>query len=373
MHKLSNYKQLVESNLIPVVFTEHNAELVKGFNCELMEDYSFHFRDIGQNVNLDYIYKFDENSLRLILTNWNNSAVISKDAYIDVISESIVPEVVGDEIDISKLMKKIDGHSILDLSEFYVKPKIVTNDLLESMELLNSYRCWTVHYTDTNIDIVAPKEAVSVDSAGNVAIVSMDFLNDYLDIIQEQFNTIGVTRDFVTNSGDIVQISGGTFGNKVDVDAELSALQQLFETATSVNNRIPEYKVYNGTIDGCYIEISINNQHVWYYDGGQVVIDSDCVTGNVATRANTPKGCWYLDIVTTNRTLWPKGAKTGSFVNRWMRFTPDGCGLHDATWRNRFGGEIYKTNGSHGCVNLPKDFAYALYEYAYIGLPVIVY
>ena len=34
----------------------------------------------------------------------------------------------------------------------------------------------------------------------------------------------------------------------------------------------------------------------------------------------------------------------------------------DATWRNSFGGTIYKTNGSHGCVNLPKNAAKTIYE-----------
>ena len=50
-----------------------------------------------------------------------------------------------------------------------------------------------------------------------------------------------------------------------------------------------------------------------------------------------------------------------------------GIGLHDATWRKRFGGEIYKTSGSHGCVNLPYNAAKQIYEFAYSGMPVIVY
>ena len=38
-----------------------------------------------------------------------------------------------------------------------------------------------------------------------------------------------------------------------------------------------------------------------------------------------------------------------------MGVTYQGVGFHDATWRNRFGGTIYKTNGSHGCINTPFD------------------
>lgn len=47
--------------------------------------------------------------------------------------------------------------------------------------------------------------------------------------------------------------------------------------------------------------------------------------------------------------------------------------MHDATWRNEFGGQIYIENGSHGCVNLPLDAAAAIYEHMSTGFPVICY
>ena len=59
-------------------------------------------------------------------------------------------------------------------------------------------------------------------------------------------------------------------------------------------------------------------------------------------------------------------------VNFWMPFN-GGQGLHDATWRYYFGGNIYKTHGSHGCVNLPYDAAKTIYENCKKGMAVIVY
>jgi lipoprotein-anchoring transpeptidase ErfK/SrfK len=50
-----------------------------------------------------------------------------------------------------------------------------------------------------------------------------------------------------------------------------------------------------------------------------------------------------------------------------------GIGLHDATWRDEFGGEIYKTDGSHGCVNLPKETAKIIYENIDKTMPIIVW
>ena len=57
-------------------------------------------------------------------------------------------------------------------------------------------------------------------------------------------------------------------------------------------------------------------------------------------------------------------------VTYWMPFN-GGIGLHDASWRSKFGGTIYQTSGSHGCVNLPPASAATLYDLLYKGIPVI--
>jgi len=50
-----------------------------------------------------------------------------------------------------------------------------------------------------------------------------------------------------------------------------------------------------------------------------------------------------------------------------------GIGLHDATWRYQFGGNIYKWNGSHGCVNMPLNAAKVVYENIDKSMPIIVW
>ena len=59
-------------------------------------------------------------------------------------------------------------------------------------------------------------------------------------------------------------------------------------------------------------------------------------------------------------------------VSYWMPFNGN-IGMHDASWRSSFGGDIYKTNGSHGCINLPVSVAQELYGYVEKGTPVICY
>ena len=59
-------------------------------------------------------------------------------------------------------------------------------------------------------------------------------------------------------------------------------------------------------------------------------------------------------------------------VTYWMPFY-EGQGLHDASWRSAFGGNIYLTNGSHGCVNMPPYAAEAVYNNIEAGVAIIIY
>ncbi len=47
-------------------------------------------------------------------------------------------------------------------------------------------------------------------------------------------------------------------------------------------------------------------------------------------------------------------------------------GIHDASWRKKFGGKIYQTNGSHGCVNVPTSSAEKLFSMVEVGTPVYI-
>ena len=70
--------------------------------------------------------------------------------------------------------------------------------------------------------------------------------------------------------------------------------------------------------------------------------------------------------------VYLKGAGYLSYVNYWMPYN-GGEGLHDATWRDEFGKDIYKTSGSHGCINMPLDIAEQVYNNVEVGTIVEVY
>ena len=120
-----------------------------------------------------------------------------------------------------------------------------------------------------------------------------------------------------------------------------------------------------------YIMISIKQQKLWFYKKGQLILTSKVVTGNKRAGHSTPKGTYKIRA--KSRSAYLVGRDYVSFVNYWMlidRGTQ--IGLHDATWRSKFGGSIYKSNGSHGCINLPFKTAKKIYSKAPTGTKVIV-
>lgn len=119
-----------------------------------------------------------------------------------------------------------------------------------------------------------------------------------------------------------------------------------------------------------YVEINIRQQHMWYIHKGKVYVSTDIVTGNRYSN-DTPKGYWRVNNKARNVNLVGPGYV--SFVRYWMAFIGSGYGIHDASWRSSFGGNIYQGNGSHGCVNTPYKNVKKMYEKMSVGTPVIIY
>ena len=123
------------------------------------------------------------------------------------------------------------------------------------------------------------------------------------------------------------------------------------------------------------VEINLSEQRVYVYNGALLVLSSPCVTGNVQGGHATPAGDYKIYSREKDRILRgtnDNGTKYASHVDYWMPFN-GGIGLHDADWRNVFGGQIYVSGGSHGCVNMPADKAAKLYGMSYVGMPVHVH
>lgn len=121
-----------------------------------------------------------------------------------------------------------------------------------------------------------------------------------------------------------------------------------------------------------FVEISLDNQYMWYYLDGKLLVETPVVTGNVATHNNTHTGFFWIVWKKADTTL--VGPTWRDHVDYWMPFDiPNEIGLHDSSWRDEYGGDIYLTDGSHGCVNTPLEAMRTIYDNIEEGVPVIVY
>ena len=120
-----------------------------------------------------------------------------------------------------------------------------------------------------------------------------------------------------------------------------------------------------------YIEVDMAEQHLYYYVDGSLSMDMPVVTGNVNRGGRgTPSGIFevYNKRYHTNLV----GVDYVSYVNYWLGVNK-GVGIHDATWRKKFGEDIYKRDGSHGCINCPLESVEKLWEVCEVGTPVILH
>lgn len=210
-------------------------------------------------------------------------------------------------------------------------------------------------------------------------ILNEEAVRAFVKTLAEEFDTYGSTREFLSTRGDLVTIEGGTYGSLIDQEAETQfLLDTLLADKVHSGSTLAHVPTYARTafaygkndIGSTYIEVDMGEQRMYYYEKGELILATDIVTGNTGRRMGTPEGVNYVYNKQTDRIL--RGPGYATYVKYWMP-VKGGIGIHDATWRKEFGGEIYKTAGSHGCINTPKDQMEILYERVQIGTPVVMF
>lgn len=303
----------------------------------------------------------------------------------------VVPEVVGTQIDTEKfnteVAEAIGGFlPTLNLMEagVYIQPRFVedSQEVIAAKDAMNNYLGANITY-DFNpntevVDASVISQWVRVDADMNVTF-DEEAVRAYIASLAEKYDTKGKPRQFTTATGNTVTVEGGAYGWKISQDEEYAALIANIQNAETVT-REPAYSsraASHGAMDvgSTYAEVDLTNQHMYFIQNGQVVLDSPVVTGNPNKGNATPQGTYTLTYKTRNATLRGEKKPDGTYsyetpVAYWMPFNR-GIGFHDATWQSSFGGSRYKSHGSHGCVNMPKDKAAQLYELIPEACPVV--
>lgn len=212
-----------------------------------------------------------------------------------------------------------------------------------------------------------------LDNMGNLT-VSENEIAQYTERLSDTFDTLGKDVKWEKTGGGSVEVNNATFGCKVDrlAETEQIAASVLF----GINQEREPFLLPNeadagtGEIGDTYIEVDMSRQMLYYYTDGVLYLKTDVVTGATSKGHATPEKVCYVYAKQKNRTL--RGANYAAFVNYWMPVYGN-IGLHDAKWRDTFGGDIYENSGSHGCINLPREAAEKIYDKVEIGTPVIMY
>lgn len=212
-----------------------------------------------------------------------------------------------------------------------------------------------------------------LDESGEL-VMEKEQVEAFIKELAGEYDTYGGERSFLSTRGDVVTIEGGTYGTQLDQKAEVEYLMESIPAGESCVH-IPAYKrqgLHRGKDDigDTYIEIDMTQQKMYYYEEGELLLETEVVTGNLSRKWGTPEGVNYVYNKQRNRVL--RGEGYASPVKYWMP-VKGGIGIHDASWRTEFGGEIYKKNGSHGCINTPSQKMAELYEMVETGTPVVMF
>ena len=268
---------------------------------------------------------------------------------------------------------------ILNYDVHYLKPKFKLGSAETNQALKDLNKCLSsrINYTLRNEQIVLTKSDfgswLKVDSNMHV-IISDAKAVEYIRLLADKNDIVVKNITFKTSGGVTKTVNGGDLGYRINIYKECSDLCKDIKNGNTVT-REPNYGmrgIPNGAFDSnkTYVEINISAQKLWYYKSGNLIIESDIVTGNTSNGNSTPSGAYYIKYKELNATLNGPGYSTK--VQYWMPFN-EGVGLHDASWRSIFGGTIYKSNGSHGCINLPFLTAQTIYNNIGVGAIVICY
>lgn len=312
----------------------------------------------------------------------------------------VTPESVGTALD-ADVVLEVAGEAVANLDreatigdQALLQPTRTADDpaLTEAVNKANATVAATQKLT------IEGQEVYTVDSeriAGWVSLdenlqiqVNEDAIREWTQgELSQQLDTVGRTHSYTRPDGKQVTVQGGDYGWNLNGEELAHSLAEAIRSGAAGSFGIPmktaaaKYAPGGQEWGSRYIDVDLAEQYVRMYDdGGNVIWESPCVSGNTLQGHGTPEGVYTMNPKSQGgvRLEGEDDPITGepeyvSYVDYWMPFVNDAVALHDADWRYSFGGTIYQGNGSHGCVNLPVDKARELFGICQEGDVVITH
>ncbi|NLG04825.1 MAG: L,D-transpeptidase [Clostridia bacterium] len=390
------------------------SEVISGDQFDFSTDYLSGLEDIKRKQNVYYWgyyllnpqyyevkpeYLFDESKLlaqveqlncfKLEAYNQNQKLEISKtadgyklvDQKVNTIDQAKVKQLILEAVAKGERELSLIDHDCYEAYQYTDEEKSIL-ELWEKIDRLQNSKLvlkdgkieLTLEGTEAASWLVKEGKDFLLDENGAL-VLDQEKLEEFLKKEELLFNSSGASRVWQRpNDGKIITIN--TKGKKYEVDTkqELDEINKALSAGHTMTRKPFYAKVGEPrseiNMGNTYIEVDMAEQKLYYYKDRELILTSDTVTGNTSRGNGTPEAVCEIYFMQKNRTL--RGADYASFVHYWIA-VKGRIGIHDATWRDKFGGDIYKTNGSHGCINLPKENAAKLYEMVETGIPVILH
>ncbi len=350
---------------------------------------------------------FDADKLNAAIdsADWGSQENVNAQLKSDDTGFHVIPEVQGDEFSMDVMKNFLatnlagDKYSVNAMdSGAYVLPETVSSDYAAKAETLNNLWNMTVSYdfNYTTEDLTGKQliKLVDVDREGNYT-VDEEACEAYVDKLAEKYDTYNTVRKFKSTLQGKIKVnpsSDAKYGWWLDKNETRDQLIRILKKGKSRENVTPIYYVHDGyfeftgvpeartakdDIGKTYIEVDLSNQQWWYYKKGKQKRHGYIVSGQTTSAARTTlEGVYKLWAKDTNHRMKDSNADGDEWdvtCNYWNNISLCGIGMHDSTWRPAFGGDIYKWEGSHGCINMTYDDAQYVYNNIPLGTPVVMF
>jgi len=361
--------------------------------------------------NLDFHYDIDEKKLadftQSLSLKFNedskNAGLVMQGTEVQVIPAVFGRKVVAESVkaQIAEAVRMVKSEKI-KIEVDKVNPAILEADTRRSIEEAKSLISLPVNYTYQEKTFTPDKATVGGWIVFNtVSDNGREYLKPTIDAkkvypyvygLASQINIPPVNRKITVKNGvETVVDQEGKEGLAVDVDKASVQTANTLTSVKAVKLELPTYVVKPKTnVNNVlvadwskYIEVNISTQTMCaYLAGGEKVNCWSVTTGQ--NGLSTPIGTFLISrksgeggapgaygggVCMPN----PPSATPLCGINYVSTFTPQGHAIHEAWWRSSFGGQDYKWNGSHGCVNATYGIAQWIYYWAPIGTPVIIH
>lgn len=304
-------------------------------------------------------------------------------------SYAIVAEKEGTELAVKKAREEIrqaveGGLPTVSLEECRILPGVRSDDpalTARAQEWNRFLRSAGLTFTVTDTAETFDKKMIAslLTDDGEHVTLSRAKVEDLMAEWHEEYDTYGTSFEFKNYYGKTVSIEPyGDYGWYMDQDGTADLVMEKIEAGDTGTYGAKYFyeppTTENRGLGGNYVEVNIDEQHLWVWKDGEVVVDTDVVTGLPVHGSITYHGCYSIKSKDRDVTLGELDVQGyESPVEYWLPFN-GGEGIHDAPWREEyFGGKIWIENGSHGCVNVPSWAMGDIFSNVEVGEAVVVY